>query len=693
MTTQIYRICLTAILIFGWLFTGPSQAVGDPLVAAYEDIQQLNIDVNNLVYKDPTQDLIDIAEQKYEYAVYAKENKDNALQQYDSAIAAEGIALEELNLSQTAVDEQAAVVETSLIDKDYALQDKNTAQEELDIANINLQTAQITMQSAGNQGWQFTAYYLARGFGGYAIPDAAYCSGVLTQPYQGMPICGRYENMYVIYSGKITAPNGVDQISFAGYTDDGFRMYVDGELVISQWQDQGSTWSPFYYHTFTPEDRTIDVVFHYFNGGGPGVFHVGWGHSGMWTGVAPSAMSYGSGATQQQIDDYNQAVLEQQSAQKNYNEMLSIYNNKLSYYNQANSTLNTYNQTLTSKNTIYNTAISDTANALVAKQNSESEYDQSIIDLQNAINDARLSYEKRWQFEENQRVAAAIAQAIANQPKPEPTPITPTEPSPSPKPTEEPSPEPTSSPNPEQTKPEEPNPSPTPGTTDEVDPNLTPEPTPTPEPSPKPSPQPTDIGPSPTPEPKPTPVKPSEEPSQNNNSIKELVPENGKGTSEDLSRIIANLTSKDNTVVKLSPEQMAAVGQTLSALSTAAKVEVASSLGVKVDDVAILAEAAKGNPAVAAAIVSFEEKAAKNAEAAMPYTIADAITEAAAELFLEDPLAAFSSIDLEELSDPSQWGKDMTDDQREKAQEVVVPVILVSNIVSSVASALSIRRI
>ena len=138
---------------------------------------------------------------------------------------------------------------------------------------------------------------------------------------------------------------------------------------------------------------------------------------------------------------------------------------------------------------------------------------------------------------------------------------------------------------------------------------------------------------------------------------------------------------------------MAAVSQTLSSLSVSAKVEVAQSLGIKTDDIAVLAEAAKDNPAVAAAIVSFNEKAEANASAPMPYTIADAITEAAAELFLQDPLAVFATVDLEALSDPSEWGKDMTDDQREKAQEVIVPVILVSNIVASVASALSTRRI
>jgi len=129
----------------------------------------------------------------------------------------------------------------------------------------------------------------------------------------------------------------------------------------------------------------------------------------------------------------------------------------------------------------------------------------------------------------------------------------------------------------------------------------------------------------------------------------------------------------------------------LMALAPEAKQELAKDLGVKTEEIAVLAEAAKDNPAVAAAIVTFNEKAKENADAPMPYTIADAITEAAAELFLDNPLAVFEGINLEELSDPTQWGKDMTDDQREKAQEVVIPVILVSNIVASVGSALTRR--
>jgi hypothetical protein len=75
-----------------------------------------------------------------------------------------------------------------------------------------------------------------------------------------------------------------------------------------------------------------------------------------------------------------------------------------------------------------------------------------------------------------------------------------------------------------------------------------------------------------------------------------------------------------------------------------------------------------------------------NENAPMPYTLADAITELQAEAFLADPLNVFKNIDFDKVFSPSEWGKDMTDDQREKAQEVIIPVILVSNIISSVMS-------
>ena len=96
------------------------------------------------------------------------------------------------------------------------------------------------------------------------------------------------------------------------------------------------------------------------------------------------------------------------------------------------------------------------------------------------------------------------------------------------------------------------------------------------------------------------------------------------------------------------------------------------------------------NESIKQAVEEFTERAEENADAPMPYTIADATVEVQAEKFLEDPIGAILSVDLETVLSPTEWGKDMTDDQREKAQEVIIPVILVSNIVNSV---MSLRRL
>jgi hypothetical protein len=707
---NLFRIILSVIFALGWTFSTASQAEPDPLIQAYEDIQELQSDINKLNDKAKTQELLDIAIDKYNYAVQSKYNLEESEQEYDTAVEQESLALEAKTLALSAVDGQTVTVATALEDKDQALQDKNDAQDQLDIANINLQTAQIVIQNAGNAGLQYTVYYLARGYNGEAITNGIICTGVWNSNSMNLPVCGRYEDFIVRFTGKITVPDHWTTTYFAGYTDDGFRMYVDGQLAINNWQEQGATWSPYSPVYDVSVDKTLDVEIWWYNGGGPGSYHLGWAIPGGWTGAGCdytggwgvgfscnlNTFSYGEGATQAQIDAYNQAVSDQAQAQQDYNSMVQIYNNKLSYYNEQNSILLAYQQTLSEEESNLTQA---QENLTIASENltqDQNEYEVSIPDMQQAILNAQTEYNKQWQFEESQRVAAAIAQAIANQPQPTPepeptpTPEESTQPTPEPtpeiepEPSIEPSPEPTPNPepSPEQTEPDFPNPQPTDQTGDESSVTPDPEPEISPEPQPEPTPQQTDIDPLPTPSPQPekSPVAPSPKPSPPNN------------TTIDLTSVIANLTSKDNIIVKLTPEQMSAVGQSLTTLAPEAKVELAKDLGVKTDDIAILAEEAQDNPAVAAAIVTFAEKAEENADAPMPYTIADAITEAAAELFLEDPLAVFSSIDLEELSDPTQWGKDMTDDQKEKAQEVIVPVILVSNIISSVASALT-RRV
>ncbi len=593
--------------------------------------------------------------------------------------------------------------------KDNALEEKNDAQDALSIANINVQTTQSNIQSAAGQGLAYTVYYLTRTFPGIATPSGVICSGTWNSSSMQLPVCGnRYENFIVKFTGQITVPSWFTQTYFAGYTDDGFRMYVDGQLAVNNWVEQGTTWSDYSPVYDVSEDKTLDVEIWWYNGGGPGSYHLGWAIPGGWTGAGCdyagnprvwgqnfscnlNTFSSGSGPTQSQINAYNDAVAAQAIAQTNYNNKLAVYNDKLSVYNSENATLSSMNQILQTKTQEHLDAVADTEDALELKNSRIETYSQSIIDLNNAISDAWEYYYEQSERELNAAIAQAAANAAANQPTPEPTPEPSPEPSeePTEEPTDEPSPEPSPDPTDEPTEEPTPEPSPEPTVdpTDEPTPEPTPEVTPDPEPTEEPVVDPTE---EPTPEPSPEPG-PDPEPEDNpwtepDAEIKDevlaaLIPEKGTGTSEDLSGVIANLTSKDNKLVVLSPEQITAVSQTLKALTQEAKQEVAEDLGIKPSEVAQIAEQMKSNPVLAEAFVEFTDRAESAGDTPMPFTLADAVTEVQTEAFLADPLGAVLEVDVAELlSNFSELGMDMTDDQREKAQEVIIPVIIVSQI-------------
>jgi len=705
---KLLRIFTVSTLAFAWLLIAPTEANSDdPIAIGAQRIEDLNdkvLDLNDsaeLVY------LIDVAQDKYEDAVDAKDNKILAEEDYLDAVDAESTSLFNLNnkisllnAAQKAVDDQTPIVST-------ALTNRNNAQEALAIANINLQTAQTNMQSAGGQGLAYTVYSLLRN-GNQAVPGSVLCSGTWNSNSMYLPVCGnRYENFVVKFTGTITVPSWFTTTYFAGLTDDGFKMYVDGVLAVDNWQEQGTTWSNYSPVYDVSEDKTLGVEIWWYNGGGPGDYHLGWAIPGGWTGAGCdyagnprvwgqnfscnlNTFSSGPGPTQAEINAYNQALATRTSALATYNDKLSVYNTELAKLNTYNSALTTANTNKNNAQTNYETAQDNTQDALDEKNNAIEDYNNAIEDMNDAITAAEEEYEAQWNFEETQRINAAIAQAAANAAANQPTP------EPSPEPTEEPTPEPSPEPSPDPTDEptEEPTPEPSPEPTDEPTENPKPEPTdePTPDPEPtdepvvdpteEPSPEPTE---EPTPEPEPT-----TNPEIEDEELAELIPEKGTGTAEDLSGVIANLTSKDNKLVTLSPEQVAAVSQTLKSLTQEAKAEIAGDLGIKASEVAQIAEQIKENPALAAAFVEFAERSGDAGDSAMPFTLADAVTEVQTEAFLADPLGAITNIDFEKILNPAEWGKDMTDDQREKAQEVIIPVIIVSNIVSSV---MSIRRL
>jgi hypothetical protein len=693
---------IALFLAFGWLFISPTQANSDdPLMLAAKQIENLNSAADKLDYKDGLINIIDIAENKFMYAKNLRDVRDKAIKDYEDAVEAEELVLDAKILAQSNVDGHTVTVE-------LALDHKNDAYDALEVAKINLSNAQQALNNAGGIGLRYDVYSLVRE-NGQAATDELLCSGTWNSNHMQLPVCGnRYSNFIVKFTGQITVPSWFTQTYFAGYTDDGFRMYIDGELVINNWREQGSTWSSYSPTYDVTEDKVFDVEIWWYNGGGPGSYHLGWAIPGGWTGAGCdyagnprvwgqdfscnlNTFSSGSGPTATQTAEYQAALDAKNTAQQEYNDKLNVYNQEVA-------TLNGYNQTLNNKTSEYDNAVNDTANALSQKNNDISNFNNAINDVNNAIQDGWNYYDEQSQREIQRAIAQAAANAAANQPKPEPSPkptVEPEKPKPSPPPTDKPEPKPTNvtgteepgpkptqpGPKPEQPKPDEPKPEPT----KPEEPKPTPAPTPEPKPEPKPEPP---VEPSPEPKPLPRPdFKPAEnvDPVIRDAELAALIPEKGSGTAEDLSGVIANLTSKDNKLVKLSPEQTAAVSQTLKSLTQEAKQELASDLGISASEVAKVAEAMKSDPAVASAFVEFADRAVDAGDAPMPFTLADAVTEVQTEAFLEDPLGAIFKVDVVELlSNFSELGMDMTDDQREKAQEVIIPVVIVSQIASTI---------
>ena len=116
-------------------------------------------------------------------------------------------------------------------------------------------------------------------------------------------------------------------------------------------------------------------------------------------------------------------------------------------------------------------------------------------------------------------------------------------------------------------------------------------------------------------------------------------------------------------------------------------------LGVEKEDVKIVAELAQDDEAVAQAVDEFVERAVANADdSSQEYTFADSITEVQLEAFIENPIQDLTDIDFSDVGNVAEIGNDMTQDQKDKAKEVVVPVIIASQIIAT-SSIIPIRKI
>lgn len=143
-------------------------------------------------------------------------------------------------------------------------------------------------------------------------------------------------------------------------------------------------------------------------------------------------------------------------------------------------------------------------------------------------------------------------------------------------------------------------------------------------------------------------------------------------------KAVVQEVTKVETVAELDEEEKQAVGEVLGF-----KEETAA------EDVEIIAEQAAKEEVVAEAVEEYVDRAIENKDIE-DYTLADVVTEVQVEVFLENPVGALIDVNITEM-DLGSLGNDMTSDQRQKSKEVVVPVIIASQIISQ-AGALMTRR-
>ena len=143
-------------------------------------------------------------------------------------------------------------------------------------------------------------------------------------------------------------------------------------------------------------------------------------------------------------------------------------------------------------------------------------------------------------------------------------------------------------------------------------------------------------------------------------------------------KAVVQEVTKVETVAELNEEEKEVVGELLGFSEESAA-----------DDVELIAEAASKEENIATAVEEYVERAIDNADVEN-FTLADVVTEVQIEAFISDPVGAIIDVDLESI-DFATIGQDMTQDQRQKSKEVVVPVIIASQIVAQ-AGALISRR-
>jgi hypothetical protein len=227
----------------------------------------------------------------------------SAIQAAESATAVAIVAVQ-------AVDSQTAVVATATTAVDSATAVVATATTNLSNAQADLTAAQTTLSTAPlietetvvstEPGLVVKVYNVQGQNNAPVLPQNAtpiyttVDTNGINENWGSGNVAGsnRSEDVIVTYEGQVTAPEGVNSIRFLVLSDDGARIYIDNQLVVNNWRDQGPTWSLASNWLDFTTDRTKDIAVWYYENGGGATLHLAWQHSGIHTGVGAEYLSH-----------------------------------------------------------------------------------------------------------------------------------------------------------------------------------------------------------------------------------------------------------------------------------------------------------------------------------------------------------------------------------------------------------------
>ena len=607
-----------------------------PVTSVQEKIEAATITLSSAISNASS------AQQTAAEAPVAEAN--SAIQAAESATAVAVVAVQ-------AVDSQTAVVATATTAVDSATAVVATATTNLSNAQADLTSAQTTLSTAPlietetvvstEPGLVVKVYDVQGQNNAPTIPAGATpiyttvdTNGINEQWGSGN-VAGsdRSEDVIVTYEGQVTAPEGVNSIRFLVLSDDGARIYIDNQLVVNNWRDQGPTWSLASNWLDFTTDRTKDIAVWYYENGGGATLHLAWQHSGIHTGVGAEYLSHNETTS---VTIQNPTLVAAVTAAE------EVVTDKTQVKQAAEAELVTAQTTLTTETQTLGTLQSEKDTAVIA-----------------ASQLATVAVEKA-------NIAKTALEVPIPIPAPEPQPVPQPEPTPTPEPQPTPQPDPTPVPVPE------PEPEPVP------EQPVEPEPTPEPESPTEPS---TEEPEQPIEEPQ-EPVEPEEPVVEPEAPVEEVEPPVEEEPQPELPE-----TEPENPLEESFPEPTTPEEEVDAAVEDALEDGVVTEAEKEIIVDALLESVKPGEALTAEAIA----EAGIEYKDLPPETPVEVRTDengneviitadvAAALVLLENPAELIGAI----FSDPGEAlqalgsiGADMSDEEREEAQEMVVAAVI-----------------